>query len=136
VTRAVLDPGVLVSALISPGGAPAKLLAAANAGVFELIISPLLMEELEAVLRRDKFRRYVELDTVAAYLAFLKQESLSVDDPVAPPPIRSEDPDDNYLIALAQSQTAALVSGDRHLLALAGQIPVFPPAEFLAANQG
>jgi predicted nucleic acid-binding protein len=33
---------------------------------------------------------------------------------------------------VAHSQSAALVSGDRHLLQLAGKIPVFSPAEFLA----
>jgi putative PIN family toxin of toxin-antitoxin system len=136
VTRAVLDPGVLVSALITPSGTPAKLLTAAGAGAFELIVSPLLMEELEAVLRRDKFGRYVEPDTVVAYLAFLQREAVSANDPGAPPPIRCEDPDDDYLIALAHSRTAALVSGDRHLLDLAGRIPVYSPVEFLAPDQG
>ena len=41
-------------------------------------------------------------------------------------------PDDDYLIALAHSRDAALVSGDRHLLELAGKIPVFSPVDFLA----
>jgi predicted nucleic acid-binding protein len=123
VTRAVLDPGVLVSALITPSGTPAKLLTAAGAGAFVLIVSPLLMEELEP-------------DTVVAYLAFLQREAVSANDPGAPPPIRCEDPDDDYLIALAHSRTAALVSGDRHLLDLAGRIPVYSPVEFLAPDQG
>jgi hypothetical protein len=35
------------------------------------------------------------------------------------------------LIALASDQGALLVSGDDHLLGLAGQIPVFSPADFL-----
>jgi predicted nucleic acid-binding protein len=50
--------------------------------------------------------------------------------PEAPPPVRCKDPDDDYLIALAHSRSAALISGDRHLLELAGKIPVFSPAEF------
>jgi uncharacterized protein len=130
VARAVLDPGVLVSALITPTGAPAKIVLAAHAGEFELILSPLLLEELDAVLRRDKFRRYVDLDVVSIYLDRLQGDGRSVTDPADPPPIRCSDPDDDYLIALAHATGAALVSGDRHLLELRGEIPVFSPAEF------
>jgi predicted nucleic acid-binding protein len=43
-------------------------------------------------------------------------------------------PDHDYLIALVYSLSAALVSGDGHLLELAGAIPVFTPSEFLAAQ--
>lgn len=130
--RAVLDPGVLVSALITPTGKPAKLLLAARAGSFELIVSPQLLDELEGVLQREKFRRYVDLDGVTAYLDLLRRNAQLVADPEAPPPIRCTDPDDDYLIALAHSQSAALVSGDSDLLELAEEIPVFSPADFLA----
>jgi uncharacterized protein len=131
VARAVLDPGVLVSALITPTGTPAKLLLAAREGSFDLVASSLLLEELTAVLKRDKFRRYVDLDVVTAYLDLVRREAQLVPDPEGPPPIRCTDPDDDYLIALAHRQNAALVSGDRDLLELAGKIPVFSPAEFL-----
>jgi putative PIN family toxin of toxin-antitoxin system len=134
VTRAVLDPGVLVSALITPPGTPAKLLTAARGGSFELIVSRLLLEELELVLLREKFRRYVDPDVVHQYLELLRRDTLTVADPAGPPPIRCEDPDDDYLIGLAHSCSAALVSGDRHLLELAEKIPVFTPSEFLAAQ--
>jgi len=131
VARAVLDPGVLVSALITPTGRPAKLLVAARAGSFDLIVSPLLLDELERVLRREKFRRYVDLDGVRAYLDLLRRDAQLTADPETPPPIRCKDPDDDYLIALAHSQNAALVSGDSGLLGLAKEIPVFSPTEFL-----
>lgn len=131
--RAVLDPGVLVSALITPTGRPAKLLIAAQAGNFDLIVSPLLLDELESVLRREKFRRYVDLDSVTAYLDLLRRDAQMAADPETPPPIRCKDADDDYLIALAHSQNAALVSGDSDLLELAKKIPVFSPTEFLAS---
>jgi putative PIN family toxin of toxin-antitoxin system len=134
VARAVLDPGVLVSALITPTGTPAKLLTASRSGSFELIVSPLLLEELELVLLREKFRRYVDLSVVDQYIKMLRRDAGMGADPTEPPPIRCADPDDDYLIALAHSCTAALVSGDRHLLDLAGEIPVFTPSEFLAAQ--
>lgn len=133
VARAVLDPGVLVSALITPTGRPAELLLSARAGGFDLVVSPLLLDELESVLQRKKFRRYVDLDGVAAYLKLLRRDAQVADDPETPPPIRCTDPDDDYLIALAHSQSAALVSGDSDLLELADRIPIFSPAEFLAS---
>jgi len=134
VARAVLDPGVLVSALITPTGTPAKLLTATRSGSFELIASPLLLEELKLVLLREKFRRYVDLGVVDQYLELLRRDAAMAADPAEPPPIRCADPDDDYLIALAHSCSAALVSGDGHLLELAGEIPVFTPSEFLAAQ--
>jgi putative PIN family toxin of toxin-antitoxin system len=120
VARAVLDPGVLVSALITPTGTPAKLLSAARGGSFELIVSPLLLDELRLVLRREKFRRYVDLDVVGQYIGLLRRDAATAADPKEPPPIRCTDPDDDYLIALAHSRSAALVSGDSHLLDLSG----------------
>jgi putative PIN family toxin of toxin-antitoxin system len=133
VARAVLDPGVLVSALITPTGTPAKLLSATHNGSFELIVSPHLLEELMLVLRREKFRRYVDLGLVDRYVELLRRDAVMAADPAGPPPIRCSDPDDDYLIALAHSRSAALVSGDSDLLELAGKIPVFTPFEFLEA---
>lgn len=135
--RAVLDPGVLVSALITPDGTPARLLAQARAGELELIASPHLLEELEEVLCREKFRRYVDLDAVHDYIDLLKRDAVGAPDPEGPPPLRSADPDDDYLIALAHSQSAVLVSGDSHLLDLAGGgAPICAPADFLGLTPG
>lgn len=129
--RVVLDSGVLVSALISPAGAPAKLLARARDGGFELVVSPLLLAELESVLAREKFRRYVDLETVREYVDLLRRESIWAPDPQGAPPLSCTDADDDYLIALAHGQSAILVSGDRHLLDLADRAPILSPADLL-----
>jgi uncharacterized protein len=134
VKRVVLDPGVLVSALISPSGTPAKLLEQARNGELELIVSPLLLGELEEVLAREKFRRYVDLDTVRDYVELLRRDSEVADDPAEEPPLHSADPDDDYLIALAFSRKAVLVSGDKHLLDIAGGAPILAPADLLKAS--
>ena len=84
------------------------------------------------MLRREKFRRYVDLDAVRDYLDLLRGDALIAPDPEGRPPLRSADPDDDYLIALAHSQNAVLVSGDSHLLDLAGEAPIHSPADFLA----
>ncbi|HET8605548.1 MAG TPA: putative toxin-antitoxin system toxin component, PIN family [Gaiellaceae bacterium] len=130
--RAVLDPNVLVSGLIGPGGPSAQLLVELRAGSFELVTSPLLLTELGEVLAREKFRRYATRDEVDAYLDLLRRESVVLDDPGTAPDPASEDPDDDYLIALAAAaRVDALVSGDRHLLRLRETIPVQTPREFL-----
>jgi putative PIN family toxin of toxin-antitoxin system len=132
--RVVLDPGVLVSALITPNGTAAKLLAEVRSGGLELIVSPLLLGELTEVLAREKFRRYVDPDTVSDYLALLHHQARNASDPPGPSPLSCADPDDEYLIVLAHSQDAALLSGDGHLLA--DRAPIFSPAAFLAAHRG
>ncbi len=132
--RVVLDPGVLISALITPNGTAAKLLAQMRSGAVELVVSPLLLSELEEVLGREKFRRYVDLETVRDYISLLRREAIAASDPELPPPLRSSDPDDDYLIALAHGQNASLVSGDTHLLELADRAPILSPADFVAGQ--
>jgi hypothetical protein len=129
--RAVLDPNVIISALLSPTGTPARLLEAWQSGEYELIASPLLLEELERALAYPKLRRYISEDDAAAVLKWLAESATVVVDPSPPPLARSVDPGDDYLIAVAAFAQAILVSGDRHLLDLADEIPVLPPAIFL-----
>jgi predicted nucleic acid-binding protein len=62
----------------------------------------------------------------------LRRSATIVADPDEPAPRASEDPGDDYLITLAAHERAALVSGDRHLLELAGEFPIYAPADFLA----
>ena len=58
---------------------------------------------------------------------------MAVPDPGKPPAARSEDRGDDYLVALAEHTRAVLASGDRHLLALATELPVLTPRKFLTA---
>jgi uncharacterized protein len=130
--RAVLDANVLISAILSPRGTPARLLLAWQAGAFDLVVSPSLLAEVRRALAYPKLRRLVAPADAAAFVDWLERTALLVEDPVLPPPIRSEDPDDDYLIALASSARAILVSGDDHLTSLASRMPVRRSAEFLA----
>ena len=130
--RAVLDPNVLVSALISPSGTSARLLLELRAGAFELVTSPPLLTELEDVLGREKFRRYVTAEEAEAFVELLRGESVLVPDPEPPALPLSEDPGDEYLITLARTAGVdALVSGDPHVLRLRSRIPAMTAGEFL-----
>jgi uncharacterized protein len=130
--RAVLDANVLISAVLSPRGTPARLLLAWQAGAFELVVSPQLLAELRRALAYPKLARLVPPADADAFAAWLGRAAELAADPSGPPPVRSEDPDDDYLVAFAAAERAVLISGDGHLTVLAGRIPVRTPAEFLA----
>jgi uncharacterized protein len=129
--RAVLDPNVIISGLLSPSGNAAHLLRAWERGEYELIVSGSLIVELERALAYPKLRRRISEQDGRAFLHWLAETATSAGDPEAPPDVRSADPGDDYLIALAASRLAILVSGDKHLLELADEIPVFTPLAFL-----
>jgi len=129
--RAILDPNVIISALLSRDGTPARVLRAWLEGHFELIVSPLLLEELNRALAYPKLTARIEADEAAGLIDWLRREAILVDDPPEPPTSRSEDPDDDYLLALAETERAVLVSGDRHLLGLTEELPVLTTREFL-----
>ena len=128
---AVLDPNVVISGLISRGGAPARVLLGWRNGHFEAIVSPLLLEELRRALAYPKLRRHVPPEAADAAVRWLSEGATHAPDPAGSPPVHSADPGDNYLIALAAREGAALLSGDKHLLELAGRIPVYSPRDFL-----
>jgi uncharacterized protein len=127
--RAVLDANVLVSALLSPRGTPAALVRGWLKGEFELVVSERLLGELRRSLRYPKPER-IPSDAADEFVALLRDGALTAADPVEPPR-RSSDLGDDYLLALAEAERAVLVSGDRHLLELAGTFPVRSSREFL-----
>jgi len=122
-------------------GKPARIVAAAEEGRYELVLSNLVLEELKRVLMRPKFRRYVPEEAVELYLTrVMKAAHMMVEQSPSTERWleRSPDPKDDYLIDLVlNSASSVLVSGDRHLLDLetipTGGIstPIFTPHEFL-----
>jgi putative PIN family toxin of toxin-antitoxin system len=131
--RAVLDANVLISAILSPRGTPARLLLAWQAGAFDLVVSPALLAELRRALAYPKLERLVAPADADAFIAWIGRSALLAADPDGEPPVRAVDPADDYLIALAATERAVLVSGDAHLTILTDRFPVRTPAAFLAS---
>ena len=127
--RAVLDPNVLIAALVSPRGTPANIVQRWLLGGFELVVSPQLLAELERAVAYPKLRTRVDSSEAAELIDLLRRSALLAGDTAAPP--RSADAADDYLIALAETQRAVLVSGDKHLLDLAELFPIETPSAFL-----
>ena len=128
----MLDPGVVVAALITPAGVCGRVLRAALDDDYTLVVSPELLAELEDVLLREKFRPYLSEGEAAIAKSLLARVAELRADPGDVSRI-SPDPDDDYLIALARAaQVDYLVSGDGDLVQLAQvEPPIVTPREFL-----
>jgi uncharacterized protein len=129
--RVVLDVNVLISALIAPTGAPARIVSQWLEGGIELVVSPALIAEAERTLALPKLRARIDQADAERFIELLTDRAESIPDPEDPPTIRSSDPGDDYLLALAASEQVALVSGDDHLLALRGRAPIMSPRDFI-----
>ena len=122
--RAVLDVNVIVSALLAPSGTPARIVEAWQDARCDILVSPLLLAELERVLTYPKLRRRIPIDEAELIIDWLARSAILVDDPATVPLVRSTDPDDDYLIVLAANEGAMLVSGDDHPLSLRPGLPI------------
>lgn len=130
--RAVLDPNVIISGLLAPGGAPANILRSWLEGRFELIASDQLLAELKRATQYPKLAERIPSEDVDELIALIRRTAQMTTDPADPPVTRSRDPHDDYIIALAAETRSAIVSGDRDLLTLSDALPVYSPVAFLA----
>ena len=121
--RVVIDPNVWVSGLINPYGAPAEVVRAVIGGRVIAVVSQQLLDELAGVLARPKLRRWISLDDAVALLDALGREADLRPDP-RPAPQRVRDPDDDYIVALAEATGSLIVTGDDDLL----EADLTPPA--------
>jgi putative PIN family toxin of toxin-antitoxin system len=109
--RAVVDTNVLVSALLNPAGAPARVLDLILAGVLEPVLSQAVYDEYRDVLARPELA--LPKARVHALLEFME-------DFVLPLPVRllgvCADPDDDaFLSAALEGAAAWLITGNiRH----------------------
>src|SRR5260370_11330123 len=122
--RAVVDVNVLISAALSARGPSAEILRSNRDGAFELVVSELLIAELTRALAYPKLRKRIPTEKAATFVSWVRDHETLAHDPPDPAPVRSPDPDDDYLLALAISQRAFLVTGDQHLLGLRDDLPI------------
>lgn len=128
--RAVLDPNILIASLLSRDGAPGRVVARGLAGEFEIVVSEALIAELERALAYKKLVTRVSPGEATEFVGIVRRSATVAPDPPMPP-ARSADPGDDYLIALAETTHAFLVSGDQDLLALSEELPVRTARAFL-----
>ncbi len=133
--RIVFDTNVFVAAVTSREGVSARLLLAARAGRFQLVVSPVLLDELSDVLDRPKFRRYLSIEDAHRFVDAIREVVVVVDDPPEGDDPITDDPDDDFLVLLAEAASAAvLVSGDPDLTTVQRPgLVVMTPRAFLEA---
>jgi hypothetical protein len=134
--RLILDTSILLSALLSPLGAPAKLLAAWERKTFTLVTSEALVAEFRDVASRPLFRSRLRASAVELLAAGLQDFSFHCRH--LPAGTVAPDPKDSYLLAMAQaSQAEFLVTGDKELLSLKqyGSTRIVTPAAMIEILQ-
>lgn len=110
--RVVLDTNVLVSALLAPGGPPARLIFAWLEGRFVLATGPEQLEELARATRYPKVRQRIAKPDAGRLVNELRAVAVQVKRFTRV--LASTDPDDNALLGLAVAANADyLVSGDK-----------------------
>ena len=114
--RTIMDTGVIVSGLLLPNSVPRLAFDRALA-LGRLLVSEHTITELDDVLRRSKFDRYLSEAKRLEFLAGMVHEAelIVVTDNVT----ACRDPADNKFLELAMSGGAShIVTGDSDLLAL------------------
>ena len=115
--RVVFDTNVLVSALIKTGK-PRKLWRKVLDKKLKSITSIQIVNELDEVLKRPKFSRYIDISDVQKFVDEVSRVSEFVKTTSRFNLIK-EDMVDNIILSCAYGGKAdCIVSGDEHLLAL------------------
>lgn len=133
--RYVFDTNVIVSALLFTDSTPGR----AFFHVLDhstVLMSPSLLKELQAVLSRPKFDRYVTREEREQFLAALLREAVLVE--VTEQVQVCRDPkDDQVLDAAINGQATCIITGDADLLALHPfrGISILSPGDFLIAYE-
>jgi len=130
--RTVIDTGVVVSAVLLPRSVARQAFDLA-AGQGRLPVSDKTIAELDEVLRRPKFDKYVSETRRLEFLSALVREAEVID--VSDVVTDCRDPKDNKFLELALSGKGShIVTGDSDLLVLHPfrGIAIVSPQSFLA----
>ena len=116
--RVVLDTKILLSALMVRGTPPDRLYEEWRHGRFQLASAEQQLEELKRVARRPFFRARLTASEIGRMINDIRRLAVMCDP--LPPVVVSPDPNDDFLLAIAQAAAADyLVTGDKSdLLAL------------------
>jgi putative PIN family toxin of toxin-antitoxin system len=127
--RVVLDTNVLVSGLAYPGSVPGRIISAWQQGGLTVVLSRYILDEMVRVLPRLSrvslsLAVVRDLADIFMFMAEMVEPSTDVNESLRD---RADMP---ILGTLKAGEADYLVTGDKDLLALAGQFPIVTPAAF------
>jgi len=109
--RAILDTNILVSAILSPGGNADLAARHWLVGRFVLLTCPEQLVELKSTLRKPYIAQRYKPHDAGRLINLLRTLSLQIES--LPTVHRSSDPEDDFLLAVAQAgEVDYLVTGD------------------------
>jgi hypothetical protein len=138
--RALLDANVVISAAVRPSGPPGQIIFAFLARcAFNLVLSPAIVAEVEAVLRLPKVRKYLrEPKDALLWHADIVALADLIEDTGRVVGICRDPGDDVVLSAAVEGRADVIVTGDADLLALEEYegIAIMTPRAFLESTKG
>ena len=135
--RVILDTSTLVSAALRIGSTPHQVLLEALA-TCDVCASVETLAELEQVLGREKFDRYLDRDSRREFVALIRRHAhlfTVQNDDLEAIELRCRDPKDHQFLALAlAAEVDILVTSDQDLLVMHPWrgTTIAAPAEFLS----
>ncbi|MBL8814954.1 MAG: putative toxin-antitoxin system toxin component, PIN family [Planctomyces sp.] len=115
--RIVLDSNILARAACGPPSPAAELLIRTLRSPYTICMSPVLLDELNRILRYDRVRKMHRMQDseIDAFIDHLRLSCLMVEPTKSKTPV-STDPDDDWVIATAlQAESKVICTLDRHL---------------------
>ncbi len=128
--KLVLDSNVIISALLF-GGKPRLVFDLVLSGKIDLAISEPILEEIQEVLLRPKFK--LSKSFVKEFIKEL-EEIAKIVEPKRKLKVVKSDPDDDMIIECAiEAKANYIISGNKHLFELKSfeGIIILTPAEFI-----
>jgi putative PIN family toxin of toxin-antitoxin system len=137
-TRIVIDTNILVSAILTTKGNPAKILKHVLEGKLNLIISPAILKETQQVLRYPRLVKLMKKNKITMKEVYDFLDKMSKVAVITPGQLDidaiPDDPADNKILACAmEGEADYIISGDHHLtdLKIFQGIKIMNPSTFL-----
>jgi putative PIN family toxin of toxin-antitoxin system len=134
--KVVLDTNVVVSAFLSPDGVPAKILEHLRNDIFQLLISPPILDEYRRALmyKRVQDRHGLSADEIDGAMRDLGGASICLNPATAISIVESDADDNKFFECAVEGNANYIVSGDSAVQRVREYqgIQVLSPALFLA----
>lgn len=132
---AVLDTNTLVSGVVTAANSPGQILDAWRDGLFALVISKDILDELKHVFQKSYFQSRLSQEYVNSFIELLENEAILTPLAVKVSGVATHPEDDLILSAAVSAEVNYFVTGDGFLLRKVGksykEVKIVTPSDFL-----